>query len=283
MKKSDKINNDSSTKELKVTYHREGYIGFITLNRPEKRNAMDESLWEDLGKAVGEAEEDGDVRVVLLRGKGESFCTGLDLAPDNPVIAKVRERGGARQKEDLFRTILKVQKVYARLEQLPVPTIAVIHHHCIGAGLELALCCDIRLCTEQTILALPEARIATISDLGGIPRLSKVVGPGHAREIAFRGHTVNGIHAKEINLVNHIYKDREMLETQSLEMAEEIASNPPLAVRGTKDVFLVSEVVCMEQAFAYSAARSSMTLPSEDLFEAVNASKEKRKGKFKGA
>ena len=220
---------------------------------------------------------------MLLKGKGESFCTGLDLAPDNPVIAKINEKAGARQKEDLFRMILKVQKVYNRLERLPVPTIAVIHKHCIGAGLELALCCDIRLCTEKTILALPEARIATISDLGGIQRLIKIVGPSHAREIAFRGHSVNGIHAKEINLVNHVYEDREILERHSLEMAEEIASNPPLAVRGAKDVFLLSEKDSTEQAFAYSAARSSMILPSEDLFEAMGSAKEKRKAKFKGA
>jgi len=277
------MSNNATRREPTVTYHREGLIGSITLNRAEKRNAMDECLWNDLGKAVVGAEKDEDVRIVLLRGKGESFCTGLDLAADNPVIAKIKEKAGAKQKEDFFRMILKVQKVYTRLEKLPVPTIAVIHNHCIGAGLELALCCDIRLCTEQTILALPEARIATLSDLGGIQRLIKIVGTSHAREIVFRGHTVNGIHAKEINLVNHVYKDREILEKQSLEMAEEIASNPPLAIRGAKDVFLVSEVVSMEQAFAYSAARSSMILPSEDLFEAMNASKEKRKGKFKGA
>ncbi len=266
-----------------VTYHRDGRVGFITLNRPQKRNAMSLSLWKDLDRAIGMAEKDPEARVVLLAGAGKSFCAGLDLSPENKIIATVTGPANAAQKVALFKEVKQVQAIHTRLERLSQPTIAAIHGHCLGAGLELILCCDIRLCSEETVFALPEATLAIITDVGGLQRLPKVVGQGHAREIAFRGHRFNAQHARAINLVNNVYPDKDTLDTKALEMAIEIADNPPFAVQGAKDVFLFNDEVPMDQALDYNAARSSMIMPSEDLFEAISAYLEKRKGNFKGA
>lgn len=215
------------SEEKFVTYHREGYLGFITLNRPEKRNALNPKVWKALGEAVEMAEEDAEARVVLLQGKGKSFCAGLDLSPDNELFAAGAETASASQKVGFFKEVRKTQQIHTRLERLSKPTIAVIQAHCMGAGLELALCCDIRFCSEGTIFSLPEAQLGFVTDVGGLQRLPKVVGRGHAREICFRGHRFDSEYARTINLVNEVYPDEETLKVKALEMAEEIAGNPP--------------------------------------------------------
>jgi enoyl-CoA hydratase len=275
------MTDERSGKEHLVIYQRQGYIGFITLNTPEKRNALNPAVWDALNKAIGMAEKDEEARVVLLRGEGKSFCAGLDLSPDNSLFSDIMGTP-TLQKINLFRAIRKVQDVHTRLERLPKPTIAVIHAHCLGAGLELALCCDIRLCSADTMFALPEARLAIITDVGGLQRLPKVVGRGHAREIAFRGHRFDAQRAQAINLVNDVCPDQETLNTKAMEIAREIAGNPPLAVQGAKEVLLYDEEVGLDQSLNYNAARSSMIMPSEDLAEAISAYMEKRKGEFKG-
>ncbi len=266
-----------------VTYHREDWVGILTLNRPEKRNAMNLEVWTSLDEAVARAEEDALARVFLLRGQGKSFCAGLDLGPDNDIIQAINAPQGASQKVQFFNLVKKVQAIHTRLERLIKPTIAVVHGHCLGAGLELILCCDFRICSQETLFGLPEATLAIITDVGGLQRLPKVVGRGHAREIAFRGHQFDARRAREINLVNSVYPDSAALETAAKETAQEIAHNPPLAVQGTKEVFLFDEGATLDESLEYNAARSSMILPSEDLFEVMASRMENRKGNFKGA
>ena len=273
----------NTEKENLVTYHRDDHIGVITLNRPEKRNALNPVVWDALDRAIGMAEEDGEARVVLLRGEGASFCAGLDLSPENELFSAVNKAPDATQKVWFFREVRKTQDIHTRLERISKPTIALIHGHCLGAGLELVLCCDIRLCSQETLFAFPEAKLGFITDVGGLQRLPRIVGKGHAKEIAFRGHRFDSKRAQTIDLVNDVFPDKETLEEKGREMAEEIAGNPPLAVQGAKEVLLFDEEVSLEESLEYNAARSSMIVPSEDLLEAVSAYLQKRKGEFKGA
>ncbi len=277
------MNSETSVNSGLVTYQREGHLGFITLNRPEKLNAIDLALWRALGEAVSDAEKDTEARVVLLRGAGKSFSAGLDLSPENEVISLITGQASASQKMTFYRALRELHKIHNDLEQLPQPTIAVVHGHCLGAGLEMALCCDIRLCSADATFALPEARFAIITDVGGLQRLPRIVGPAYAREIAFRGHRFNAQRAAVIGLVNELYPDRETLEREATAMASEIASNPPLAVQGAKEVMLMNQDVPVDRGLDYNAARSSMIMPSEDLMEAITAYMQKRKGNFKGA
>ena len=266
-----------------VRFEKKGNVGRIILNRPEKRNAMNLAVWEALDRAITAAAEDPEVRVVILTGEGKSFCAGIDLGPENELVSAIGDKPGALQKLKFFQKIKEAQDIHNRLEGLSKPTIAAIHGHCLGAGLELVLCCDIRICTADAVFGLPEATLAFITDVGGLQRLPKVVGRGHAREIAFRGHRFGADRARMIQLVNDVYTDRDELEARTMAMAEEIASNPPLAVQGAKDVFLFDDEVGLNRSLHYNAARSSMILPSEDLFEAISAKMQKRKGNFKGA
>ena len=266
-----------------ATYHREGYVGLITLNRPEKRNALNLALWNALDEAIRLAAEDEEARVILLRAEGKSFCSGLDISAENEITMALGGTPGASQKLNFFKLVKKTQDIHTRLERLTRPTLAVIHGHCLGAGLELVLCCDIRLCSQETVFALPEAKLGLITDVGGLQRLPKIIGPGHAREMAFRGHPFDAAWAQAVNLVNDVYADKKTLDTKAMEMAEEIAGNPPLAVQGAKEVMLFDEEVPLNQSLDYNAARSCMIVPSDDLFEAITAYRQKRKGKFKGA
>ncbi|MGC8603948.1 MAG: enoyl-CoA hydratase/isomerase family protein [Desulfomonilaceae bacterium] len=266
-----------------VTYHREGFIGFLTLNRPEKRNAMNVGLWDSLNIAIEAAENDLDVRVIILKGQGKSFCAGLDLSPENDLIPIITGNPSAAQKIKFYKIVKRMQGYHTRLERLSQPTIACLHGHCLGAGLELALCCDFRVCSSETVFGLPEATLAIITDVGGLQRLPRVIGQGHAREIAFRGHKFDAQRALDINLVNYVYPDQASMEIEAMKIAQEIADNPPLAVQGAKDIFLYNQSVPIDQALDFNAARSSMIMPSEDISEAFAAFMEKRKGKFKGA
>ncbi|MEW6531494.1 MAG: enoyl-CoA hydratase-related protein [Thermodesulfobacteriota bacterium] len=277
------MSTEVPTHDALVTYYREDRVGFMTLNRPEKRNALNHALWYTLGAAVAQAEEDEEARIVLVKGAGKSFCAGLDLSPENQVVNTLSGQPSATQKMAFYRSVRTIQRIYTRLERLSKPTIAVIQGHCLGAGLELALCCDIRLCSQDAVFSLPEATLAIITDVGGLQRLPRVVGKGFAREIAFRGHRFDATYAKSVGLVNHVYGDHQALETAAQEMALEIAGNPPLAVQGAKEVFLFQERAGLEESMDYNAARSSMIMPSEDLFEAMAAFMQKRKGEFKGA
>ncbi|MBU2548199.1 MAG: enoyl-CoA hydratase/isomerase family protein [Proteobacteria bacterium] len=268
------------TTEKPVIYHRDGHIGRITLNAPEKRNALNPVTWTALGEAVAAAEQDEEVRVILVEGRGKSFCSGLDLSQENEMFAMMTGQAGAAQKAMFFKEVRRTQDIHTRLERLSVPTIAVIQAHCLGAGLELALCCDIRLCDAGCLFALPEAKLAFITDVGGLQRLPKVVGRAHAREICFRGHRFGAEYARRINLVNDFYPDEASLRAQALDLAQEIASNPPLAVQGIKEVLIFDETASLDESLEYNAARSAMVVPSEDMGEAVAAYMEKRKGTF---
>jgi enoyl-CoA hydratase len=266
-----------------VQYSREGHIGTITLNRPDKRNAMNWALWLALEGAVKQAEEDKEARVIILRGAGKTFCAGLDLGPENELLQAIGATAGAGQKMAFYRLARRGQDIFTRLERILQPTLAVIHGHCLGAGLELALCCDMRFCSAETLFGLPEPTLAIITDAGGLQRLPRVVGRGHAREIAFRGHRFGAERARAIDLVNDVFPNKESLDAATRAIAEEIAANPPLAVQGAKEVLLFNEEASLQESLEYNAARSSMILPSEDLYEAIAAYAEKRKGKFKGA
>ena len=277
------MENQPSNLENSVTYQSKDFIGVITLNRPKKRNALNTQVWDALDQAIGMAERDPEARVIMVRGKGKSFCAGLDLSPENEIFASFNKPPDASQKVWFFKEVTRIQKIHTRLERISKPTIAVIQGHCLGAGLELALCCDIRMCERKTIFALPEPKLGIITDVGGLQRLPRVVGKGHAREIAFRGNRFDADRAERIQLVNHVYVDPETLEKRAKEMAEEIAGNPPLAVQGAKEVMCFDEKADLEESLHYNAARSSMIIPSKDLLEAVSAYLQKRKGNFTGA
>jgi enoyl-CoA hydratase len=264
------------------TYSRQDHVGRIHLNRPEKRNALDRGMWAAIDEAIKQAAADDQARAIIVSGEGKSFCAGLNLDPTGEMAQHIMEAPSALQKETFFQMVCQAQDIHTALEKLRPPTIGLIQGHCLGAGLELAVCCDLRLASAGTLFSLPEANLGLITDVGGLQRLPRIVGPAKAREIAFRAHRFDADEALAMGLVNKVCLDAAELEKVGQEWAADIASKPPLAVQGAKAVFLHDEQSGLTENLRYNAARNTMVVPSEDLKEAIMAFMQKRPGTYTG-
>src|SRR5262249_11856258 len=196
----------------------------VTLNRPEKRNALSWEMLQALEDTLKEAADDEALRALILTGAGEqSFSSGMDLGvlfehlSSNPSGEKIR------------RTQRQLQDLFSRLEELEKPTIAAIEGSCAGGGLELALACDLRVSSNAAKLGFPEARIGMIPDLGGTSRLARMVGPGIAKEWVFTGRLYPAQKAFELGIVNELV-DPGLAMKKALELANELAASGPLAI-----------------------------------------------------
>lgn len=259
-------------------------IAWVTLNRPEKKNAMGPAAWKEIVPIFADIQEDNDVRVVIISGEGADFCAGIDImsmAPEIPAMQNWDMSAGAKQR--LFRSIFPMQDTMTCIEKCTKPVICAIHGYCIGAGLDMASACDIRLACEDTRISLREAAVAFIADVGSLQRMPHIVGQGITRELTYTAKYIDAQRAREINLANGVFPDKESLLQGAQEMAMEIAGNSPLAVQGAKEVLNFSRGKSIADGLEYVAARSAMILPSDDMAETVQAMMEKRRPQFPGA
>lgn len=259
------------------------HIAWVYLNRPEKKNAMGPDAWKEIIPIFDDIQDDDNILVAILAGKGKDFCAGIDLvgmAPQVPALKDWDMSAGA--KKELFRSLFPLQESISCVEKCSKPVICAFHGYCIGAGLDLGSACDIRLASEDAKISLREAAVAFIADVGSLQRVPHIVGQGIARELAFTAKFIDAKRAKEVNLVNEIFPDKESLLKGAHEMAMEIAKNSPLAVQGTKDVLNYCRGKSIADGLEYVAARSAMILPSDDMAETMKAFTEKRPPKFTG-
>ncbi len=259
---------------------KKGAIAELYLNRPEKRNAMGLDFWEELSSIMVELDQDEEVRVVIILGRGKMFSGGLDLSsiPNIPSFNLSEQTPEGRLA--LVRYVEKWQDSLSSIERCRKPVIAAVHGGCIGGGLDLIAACDIRLASSDAYFSLREAAMAMIADLGSLQRLPLIIGQGLTRELAFTARNVSADEALQMHLVNHVYPDRETLITEARQMAERIAQVSPLAVQSTKEVLNYSRDKTVEAGLHYALVRNSMILPSGDLLEAFQAFMEKRQPKF---
>jgi enoyl-CoA hydratase len=258
-------------------------LAWVYLNRPEKKNAMNPPAWRETVPIFEDLEADGDIRAIIIAGKGAAFSAGIDLVgmgTELPEITDPQQKGGVKQK--MIKKIMKLQNAISCIEWCGKPVIAAIHGYCIGAGLDMATACDIRLCSEDAVFSLREAAVAFVADVGVLQRIPHIVGQGIARELAYTAKNIDARRAREILLVNAVFKDREALLAGAREMALEIAAQSPLAVQATKDVLKYGIGKSIDDGLAYVASRSANILPSDDFMEAVSAFIEKRKPLFPG-
>jgi len=247
----------------------------IVLNRPEKRNAINFALYDDLAEAIRQAERAQGVRTVLLRGEGKSFSAGIDVT--NFLLLAERYGEGWQQR---MRSITRdTQEVLTALERLELPTIALLHGHCLGLALELALACDIRIAAEGTQLGLPETRLGMIPDVGGTTRLTRLIGPGRAKELIFTGRQIDAGQAAAWGLVNQVVA-LEHLQAKGETLAAEIAQAAPLAVGMAKRV--IDGMHDLDRGLQLEGWAQSQLFQSEDFMEAVKAFMQKRPPEFKG-
>ena len=258
-------------------------IAWVYLNRPEKKNAMNPPAWKEIIPIFEDLDNDMDIRAVIIAAKGPSFTAGIDLVgmmPELPEILDSEQKGGVKWK--LLKKIKELQDSMSCIEWCRKPVIAAIHGYCIGAGLDMATACDIRLCTEDAIFSLREAAVGFVADVGVLQRIPLIVGQGHARELAYTAKNFSAKRAKEILLVNDVYENQDALYRHAEKLALDISESSPLAVQASKDVLNYGIGKSVEEGLRYVASISTNIVPSKDLMEAVAAFTEKRKPKFTG-
>jgi enoyl-CoA hydratase/carnithine racemase len=253
-------------------------IAWLTLNRPAKHNAMDLDFFAVLPQHLQHLTDAIDVRVVVIKGAGNSFTAGTDLSSAAEMVAG----GAADERWNLQRNILALQAGISAVENCGKPVIAAIHGYCIGGGVDLICACDIRIAERSALFSIRETRMGIIADLGTLQRLPRIIGEGRARELAFSGRDFGTAEAFEMGLITRICEGRENLYETAQTLARQIADNPPLTVMGVKEVMNYSRDHGVEAGLRYVAQKNAAMLLSEDLHEALAAFREKRKPHFKG-
>ncbi len=255
------------------------HVALVTLTRP----TMPPVFFTEIEAAFRELSQSADLRAVVVRSSCKSFSYGLDLPAAFQAMGKhFQGAATAGPRLEMLAHVRRLQASFNAIAACPVPVIAAIHGHCIGGGLDLIAACDVRLASADAKFSLRETKVAIVADLGSLQRLPAIIGKGHTRELAFTGKDIGAARAKEIGLVNDVLETPEALLAAAKAMAAEIAGNPPLTVRGVKEVLDHGEGRSVAEGLEYVAAWNSAFLATEDLGEALAAFLEKRKPSFKG-
>lgn len=255
-----------------LIYTKDAWIAKIAINRPEVRNALNLATRRELREVLRDIESDDGVRVAIITGAGDkAFIGGADvseLRQLNPVGAEA------------YASTLGAQ-LYADIENLRVPVIAMINGFCLGGGCELAMCCDIRVASETAKLGQPEINLGIFPGGGGTQRLPRLVGWGKAKELMYSGRLVDAAEAERIGLVDRVVSP-DKLEPTVKELADAIASKSPVIMKLLKKSINKGMYSDMAAGLSYEKANWSLCFGTADSMEGLSAFLEKRKAEFKG-
>jgi enoyl-CoA hydratase/carnithine racemase len=269
-------NRENRVQNRLLQVHKKNYLATLTLNRPEKKNSLSPELVKALLQTLAELSADDTIRTVVIRGAGDkAFCAGYDIGS--------LPTGGSDDPDEALKRLNSVESLFQTLRDYPFPVIAMINGVAFGAGCELAICCDIRIGADNIRIGMPPAKLGLVYPWNGLQRFIQVIGLKSTKEIFFTGRAYEGIRLKEIGLVDYLIPARK-LESFTRRMAQDIAANSPLSLKGTKRVLNLllraSQFDKNDLIEAESITQASFL--SEDLKEGQKAFLEKRKPLFKG-
>src|SRR5471032_2257421 len=262
------------TKTDKMLSRKEGGVGYLTFNNPERHNAVSLEMWEAASGILEEFKSDKNIRVVVLTGAGgKAFVSGADIS---------KFESERSNKENIDRYNVAVEKANAAVYEFPKPTIAMIRGYCIGGGVGLALCCDLRICSDNSKFGVPAAKLGLGYGFTGIKKLVDVVGPSFAKEIFYTARQFTAPEALAMGLVNRMLSEAE-LEKYVVDYAATISGNAPMTVDAVK--YIVGEVVKPESKrnMQKCADLVAACFASKDYIEGRKAFMEKRKPAFTGS
>jgi len=255
-----------------VIYSKEKRIARITINRPEKRNALNQAVRMELRQALRDIEEDDNIRVAIVTGAGDkAFIGGADITELKEMTPIACEA----------RASTLGQQLYTDIENLRVPVIAMINGFCLGGGCEIAMCCDIRVASENARLGQPEINIGIFPGGGGTQRLPRLVGWGRAKELLYTGRIIDAAEAERIGLVDKVVPPDELGSTVT-ELAETIAGKSPVIIRLLKKAITRGMYSNLPDGLAYDKSTFSLCFATDDHHEGITAFLEKREPEFKG-
>jgi enoyl-CoA hydratase/carnithine racemase len=260
------------TDDFPVRVDQRGTVAIWTIDRPDRMNALSRSTLLALGKLAREAQANASIRAIVLTGAGEkAFCAGADL----------KERQGMSDNEvraqlDLYRSELGL------LDRSPKPVVAAINGVALGGGLELALCCDLRVAAPHAVLGLPETSLGIIPGAGGTQRLPRVVGEARAKEMILLARRLSADEALAWGLVNRVTPAGKDVLTDALEWVAPIAEGAPIAQAAALEAVDRAWHTSLDVGLELEKVSYERTLVSEDRREALSAFAEKRKAHFQG-
>jgi enoyl-CoA hydratase len=245
-------------------------VALITINRPEKRNALNIKTREEGAALLEELRDDQEVRVVVFTGAGDkAFIAGAD-------IAEFKGRTPITQRE-----VMLGRSLFTAIDNFPKPVIAMINGYCLGGGCELALSCDLRIASDKASFGQPEINLGIIPGGGGTQRLTRLVGEGKAMELILTGDIVDAQTAYNIGLVNMVVPAAD-LEARTMEIANRISDKSPIALRMAKEAVKLASRSNLDEGLRREVDLFALCFASEDKDEGVTAFLEKRKPDFKG-
>lgn len=240
------------------------YIFEIVLNRPDKRNALNLGIMQEFDAAIQEAEKAEGARAILIRGEGRAFSAGIDVTG----MPEMAAHFGIDMSKNLFPVTRYLQGIFNRLENCALPSIALLHGHCLGMGFELALACDFRIVAEGTQLGLPETRLGLIPDVGGTTRLVRLAGFGRAKELIITGRRFGPDEAERWGLANEVVSEDTLVKHGEW-LAQEIAASAPLAVAHAKRV--INGIQDLDRGLQMEAFAQAQLVGTKDFQNAAQA------------
>ena len=273
----------SETPKLEtVAISQQGKVAVVSLNRPEKANAMNWQMWQDIRSAMQWADRTPEVRAVVLQGEGKHFTSGIDLTMMMGLQGQIKDDCDGRMREKLRQLILELQDTLTSLERCRKPVLAAIHNGCVGGGVDLISCADMRYASADAYFTIKEIDIGMVADVGTLQRLPKLLGnQGLVRELAYTGRKVDAEEAQRIGLVNRVYESREALNAGVMAIAQDIAAKSPLSIRGTKEILNYTRDHSVADGLNHIATWNAAMLMSQDLMAAMMASMAKQTPEFK--
>jgi enoyl-CoA hydratase len=253
-----------------ILLQRRGPVAIVTINRPEKRNALNIQTRTEGAAVLDELRGDDSVRVVILTGAGDkAFIAGAD-------ISEFAQRTAISQREVMLEPSL-----FNAIDSFPKPIIAMVNGYCLGGGCEVALACDIRIAGEKASFGQPEINLGIIPGGGGTQRLTRLLGEGKAMEMILTGEIIDAQTAFTLGLVNHVVP-ADQLERKTMEIANRISEKSPIALRLAKEAVKIASRSNMDEGLRREVDLFALCFSSEDKDEGVKAFLEKRKPEFKG-
>jgi len=253
-----------------ILQEREGRVAILTINRPDKMNALNQAVRDSMLEILGQIESDDSVGAIVITGAGEkSFVAGAD-------IGEFDGRSPFDQRE-----AMRFPRVFDIMANFPKPVIAMINGFCLGGGCEMAMSCDIRVASAKARFGQPEINLGLIPGGGGTQRMPRIVGMGQAMRLILSGDMIFADEAKEIGLADMVFPPEELRE-KTLELAQKIAARSPLTLRVAKEAMRASERMSIEDGILYERDLFCLCFSSEDKAEGVDAFLNKRKAEWKG-
>ncbi len=254
-----------------IILERKAGLATITLNRPERMNAVDQEMIKELVRGTEEVKDDPEVKVVILTGRGKGFCAGGDL---DSSIYDIRDPG------ELFAVVMMFGQVSLNLKTMPKPVIAMVNGVAAGAGLSFVLACDIIMASDRARFGHAYLNIGVQSDAGATYFLPRIVGVPKACELIFTGEIIDAREAERIGLVNRVVPAEELVD-RTIELASKLTEKPSLAIGLAKKCIYQGSTMDLATAIEFEARAHTMTMLSDDMKEGISAFKEKRSPKFK--